>query len=100
MENKFDCENKSCQRSIKELRVTETLLLRICEDKVFAILKAQMPAKYIFHCIRYISVKAFVKLSMCLTPALKNEPLHVLVGSPVLGPRNIKQHNAHRERHH
>lgn len=28
-----------------------------------------------FYCIRYISVKAFDKMSRCLTPALKNEPL-------------------------
>lgn len=45
MESKFDCENKSYQGSVKELRVIETLLLRICEGKVFAILTAQMSAK-------------------------------------------------------
>lgn len=35
MESKFDSENKSYQGSVKELRVIETLLLRICEGKVF-----------------------------------------------------------------
>lgn len=42
MESKFGCENKSCQTSVKELRVTETLLLRIYEEKVFTILTAQI----------------------------------------------------------